>query len=59
MCHETGLSPPFQGSISFVDHLCFLCLTFVLPLCTSVYSYLMITEWERAGILAIVCGVSL
>ena len=33
---ETGLSPPvffyrpFQGSTSFVDHLCYLCLVFVM-----------------------------
>ena len=36
-CHETGLSPPvkkfycpFQGGTSFVDHLCSLCLVFVM-----------------------------
>ena len=42
-----------------MDHLCFFCLVFVMPLCTSVYLYLVVTYWERAGILALVCGVSL
>ena len=63
---KPGLSPsvkyvywPFQGSTSFVDHLCFFCLAFVMPLCTSVYLYLVATYWERAGLLALVCGVSL
>ena len=37
---ETGLSPPvkyayglFQGNTSFVDHLCFVCLVFVMVSC--------------------------
>ena len=40
---ETGLSPPvkyfyrpFQGGTSFVDHLCYICLVFVM-LHASVY----------------------
>ena len=40
MHRETGLSPPvkylyclFQGSTSFVDHLCYLCLVFVMLSC--------------------------
>ena len=45
---------PFQGGTSFVDLLCFFCLIFVLPLCTSVYLCLvtvqspvgkMLTSW--------------
>ena len=31
----------------------------VMPLCTSVYLYLVATYWERAGLLALVFGVSL
>ena len=37
--------------------LCFFCLVFVMPLCASVYLCLVITCWERADILALVCGV--
>ena len=28
---------PFQGGASFVDHLCYFCLVFVILLCASVY----------------------
>ena len=52
---ETGLSPPvkyfywpFQVGTSFVDHLCYLCFVFVMPLCKSVYLCLVDTCWERA-----------
>ena len=30
-----------------------------MPLCTSVYLYLVVTYMERAGLLALVCYVSL
>ena len=36
----------------------FFCVVFVMPLCTSVYLYLVVIFWERAGPLALVCGVS-
>ena len=44
-----------------MDHFCFFfCLVFVMLLwCTSVYLYLVVTYWERTGLLAVVCGVSL
>ena len=29
-----------------------------MPLCASVYMCLVITCWERAGLLALVCGLS-
>ena len=32
-------------------------LLFVMPLCTSVYVRLVVTCWERADLLALVCGV--
>ena len=48
---------PFQGGTSFVDLLCFLCLVFALPLYASVYVCLVVTGWERADLLALVCGV--
>ena len=35
----------------------FLCLVFVMPLCASVYMCLVVTCWERADLLALVCGV--
>ena len=54
---ETGLSPPvkyfhwlFQGGASFVDHLCYFCLVFVMLSCTSVYWWLLVTCWERVCI---------
>ena len=52
-----GLSPPgpFQGGISFVYLLCFICLVFVMPLCVSVYLCLVVTCWERADLLDLVC----
>ena len=30
---------------------------FVMPLCASVYLGLVVTCWERADLLALVCGV--
>ena len=33
----------------------FFCLVFSMPLRTSVYIYLMVTCWERADLLALVC----
>ena len=35
---------------------CF-CLVFVVPLCASVYLCIVVTCWERADLLALVCGV--
>ena len=46
-------------SSSFVDLLCFVCLVFAMPLCASVYMCLVVTCWERADLLALVCGVQL
>ena len=40
-----------------MDLLCFLCLVFAMPLCSSVYMCLLVTCWERADLLALVCGV--
>ena len=58
---ETGLSPPvkyFKGGTSFED-LLFFFLVFVMPLCAPVYLCLLVTCWESAGLLALVCSVSL
>ena len=35
----------------------FFCLVFVMPLCASVYMCFVVTCWERADLLALVCGV--
>ena len=43
----------------FCGSFMFFCHVFVMPLHTSVYLYLVVTYWERAGLLALVCGVSL
>ena len=48
---------PFQNGASFVDHLCYFCLGFVILSCVSVYLCLVVTCWEGAGLLALVCGV--
>ena len=42
-----------------MDHLCFFCLVFVMPFCKPVHLFLVVTYRERAGLLALVCGVSL
>ena len=33
----------------------FFCLVFAMPLCASVYMCLVVTCWERADLLALVC----
>ena len=40
-----------------MDLICFFCHVFALLLCTSVYLGLVVTCWERAELLALVCGV--
>ena len=40
-----------------MDLLCFFCLVFAMPLYASVYLRLVVTCWERADLLALVCGV--
>ena len=40
-----------------MDILCFFCLVLVMSLLASVYMCLVVTCWERAALLAIVCGV--
>ena len=48
---------PFQGGTSFVDLLCFCFDLCLLCLCASVYMCFVVTCWERADLLALVCGV--
>ena len=54
---------PFQSGTSFVDILMllfFFCLVFAMPFsCASVYMCLVVTCWERAELLALVCRVLL
>ena len=40
-----------------MDLLCVFCLVFAMPLCTSGYTWLVVTYWERTDLLALVCGV--
>ena len=40
-----------------MDLLCFFCLLFVMALFVSVYLCLVVNCWERADLLALVCGV--
>ena len=42
-----------------IDLLCFPCLVFAMPLYVSVFMCLVVTCWERADLLALVCGVLL
>ena len=37
----------------------FFCLVFAMPLYASVYMCLVVVFWERADLLALVCGVLL
>ena len=40
-----------------MDHLYLFCLVFVMPLCEPVYLCVVVACWERADLLALVCGV--
>ena len=42
---------------SFVDLLCFCSVMCLLSLSASVYMCFVVTCWERADLLALVCGV--
>ena len=61
---ESGLSPPVKYFadrskavlLSLVDLLCYFCLVSVMNLRASVYLCLVVTCWERADLLALVCG---
>ena len=35
----------------------FFCLVIVMPLCASVYMCFVVTCWDRADLMALVCGV--
>ena len=61
---ETGLSPPVKYFTDRSKALLLLWIfyvffyhVFVMPLCASVYLCLVVTCWERADLLALVCGV--
>ena len=47
----------FQGGTSFLDHLCYSCLVFLMHSCTSVYWCHVVACWESADLLALVCDV--
>ena len=51
---------PFQGGTSFVDLLCFCSVLYLLCLCARLFiCAFVVTCWERADLLALVCGVQL
>ena len=61
---ETGLSPPVKyfTDCSKVVLLLWIfmflfCLVFAMSLCASVYMCFVVTCWERADLLALVCDV--
>ena len=61
---KTGLSPPVKyftdrsEAVLFCGSFMFLfCLVFAMSLCTSVYIRFVLTCWERADLLALVCSV--
>ena len=60
--HKTGLSPPgkYLLTIPRLYFFCgsfkvFFCLVCVMPLNASIYLCLVVTCWERADLLALVC----
>ena len=64
--HKSGLSPPVKyltdrskAVLLLWIFYVFFCLAFVMPLCVSVYMCIVVTCWERADLLALVCGVLL
>ena len=61
LCKQFGRPPVkyYTDSSKAVLLLCFFSLSFAMPLCTSVYVCLVFTCWERADLLALVCGVGL
>ena len=62
---KTGLSLPVKYFtdrskavlLLWIFYVCFFCLAFAMPLCASVYMCFVVTCWERAALLALVCGV--
>ena len=57
-CLEISLINPRNGGTSFVDLLCIFCLVFAMHLCSSGFMCFVVTCWERADLLALVCGVN-
>ena len=71
-CFE-NVNIPFCLQMSYADNLCnqlrhrsdffcgsfmfLFCLVFAMSLCASVYMCFVVTCWERADLLALVCGV--
>ena len=60
MCLKFSCTPGLCCELlvtSFVDILYFFYPVFAVPLCLSVYMCLVVTCWERADLLALVCCV--
>ena len=58
LCKQFGRPPVkyFTDRSKAVLLICFFCLSFAMPLCTSVYVCLVVTCWEKADLLALICG---
>ena len=62
-----SLSPPVKYFtdrskavlLLWIFYVVFFCLVFAISLCTSVYMCFVVACWERADLLALVCGVQL
>ena len=59
--NETSISPPVKyftdrSKVELLLWIFFFCLVFVMPLYVSVYLCLVVICWERADLLALVCG---
>ena len=55
-----ALNPPvkyFTDRSFFCGSFMFFCLVFAMSLCASVYMCFVVTSWEKADLLALVCGV--
>ena len=63
MRRKIGLSPPVEyftdrsKAVLLLWIFCVFLLVFAMALCASVNMCLVVTCWERAGPLALVCGV--
>ena len=50
-------SSPKKGTFFCGSFMFLFCLMFAMSLCASVYMCFVVTCWERADLLALVCGV--
>ena len=51
------LHTKYEDSMPLWIFYVFFCLVFAMCLCVSVYLFFVVTCWDRADLLALVCGV--